>query len=67
MPLGRNRYSKAQIEEKLRRIDELVGEVKKLPVRDGRATDAILGYDDHGLFESDGRQAGPGRPNEGRD
>src|SRR5215469_5766943 len=36
-------------EEFHRGIQEIVDEVKKLPVLDDRSPDAILGYDEHGL------------------
>ena len=38
-------------EERLRRIEEIVQEVKKLPVLDDRTPDEILGYNDQGLFD----------------
>jgi antitoxin VapB len=38
-------------EERLRRIEEIVQEVKKLPVLDDRTADEILGYNDQGLFD----------------
>ena len=38
-------------EERLRRIEEIVQEVKKLPVLDDRTADEIIGYNDRGLFD----------------
>ena len=38
-------------EEFLRRIQEIVDEVKKLPVLDDRSDDEILGYNEHGYFD----------------
>ena len=38
-------------EERLRRIEEIVQEVKKLPVLDDRTPDEIIGYNDQGLFD----------------
>ena len=38
-------------EEFHRAIQEIVDEVKKLPVLDDRTPDEILGYNEHGLFD----------------
>lgn len=38
-------------EEFARRIQEIVDEVKKLPVLDERSDDEILGYNKHGYFD----------------
>lgn len=38
-------------EQRLRRIADIVAEVKKLPVLDDRPADEIIGYDEHGLFK----------------
>jgi antitoxin VapB len=39
------------IDEKMRRIDAIVQEFKKLPVLDDRSPDEIIGYNEHGLFD----------------
>lgn len=39
------------IEKRLRRIEEIVEEVKKLPVLDDRTPDEIIGYNDQGHFD----------------
>ena len=33
-----------------RRIQEIVDEIKKLPILDDRSADEIIGYDEHGHF-----------------
>ena len=38
-------------EEFSRRIEEIVQEVKKLPVLDDRSADEIIGYNEHGHFD----------------
>jgi antitoxin VapB len=47
----RRRPRREDIERRLRRIDEIVREVKQLPVLDDRSPDEILGYNEHGLFD----------------
>jgi antitoxin VapB len=37
--------------ERLRRIDEIVDRFNRRPVRDDRSDDAILGYNEQGLFD----------------
>ena len=39
------------IEATRRRVQEIVDEVKKLPVLDNRSPDEIIGYNDQGLFD----------------
>ena len=47
----RRRPRREDIERRLRRIDEIVREVKQLPVLDDRSPDEILGYNEGGLFD----------------
>ena len=47
----RKRPRRTDIEERLRRIDEIVEEVKKLPVLDDRTPDEIIGYNEQGHFD----------------
>jgi antitoxin VapB len=47
----RKKPRREDIAERLRRIEEIVQEVKKLPVLDDRTADEILGYNDQGLFD----------------
>ena len=47
----RKKPRRDDIEQRLRRIDEIVQEVKKLPVLDDRSPDEILGYNEHGHFD----------------
>lgn len=39
------------IEATRRRVQEIVDELKKLPVLDDRSPDEIIGYNDQGLFD----------------
>jgi antitoxin VapB len=34
---------------RIRRVDEILAEIDRLPVHDARTADEILGYDEHGL------------------
>lgn len=47
----RRKPKRQSYEEFSRRIDEIVQEVKKLPVLDDRTPDEIIGYNEHGLFD----------------
>lgn len=47
----RKKPRRDDIEKRLRRIDEIVQEMKKLPVLDDRTPDEIIGYNEHGLFD----------------
>jgi antitoxin VapB len=47
----RKKPRRDDIAERLRRIEEIVQEVKTLPVLDARRGDEILGYNDQGLFD----------------
>jgi antitoxin VapB len=39
------------IEATRRRVQEIVDELKKLPVLDDRSPDEVIGYNDQGLFD----------------
>jgi len=40
-----------EIEARMRRIDEIVEELNRLPVLDDRSADEIIGYNEQGLFD----------------
>lgn len=42
---------KDDMEERMRRIDQIVARYGSFPVIDSRGDDDILGYDDRGLFD----------------
>ena len=47
----RRKPKRQDIEHTRRRIQEIVDELKELPVRDDRSPDEIIGYNDQGLFD----------------
>jgi antitoxin VapB len=47
----RKRPRREDPEEFMRRVQEIVNEVKRLPVLDHRSDDEILGYNDQGHFD----------------
>ena len=47
----RRKPRRSDEQERLRRIDEIVEEVKRLPVLDDRSADEIIGYNEHGHFD----------------
>ncbi len=47
----KNSETERDEEQRLRRIADIVAEIKKLPVLDDRPADEIIGYDEHGLFK----------------
>jgi antitoxin VapB len=47
----RRKPQREDADEFHRRIQEIVDEVKKLPVLDDRSADEIIGYNEHGLFD----------------
>jgi antitoxin VapB len=50
----RRKPQRKDIQERLRRVRQIVEEVQRLPVLDGRSPDEILGYNEQGLFEDGG-------------
>jgi antitoxin VapB len=50
----RRKPQRKDIQERLRRVRQIVEEVKRLPVLDGRSPDEILGYNEQGLFKDGG-------------
>ena len=47
----RKKPRRYDIEERLRRIDEIVRRFNELPVLDDRSPDEIIGYNEHGHFD----------------
>jgi hypothetical protein len=48
-PVSRTRASDASLEERRRRFDAALARIRRLPVRDTRAHEDIIGYDENGL------------------